>query len=133
MEEEELASHMIRCLSCNFKTSNKDNFLLHARKHQYEPNFRLPCYTCPQRLQTFKSHKKHLKICGKISKPRRDNKRARKIENLSHWQCPICADEIEIDATANIYDFNVITKHCFSHAKKEAMACPVCNSSYTVK
>ena len=52
-----------RCLNCDFESTNETDFLNHVRIHQYEKDFKIPCFFCPQVLRTFQLHKKHKKTC----------------------------------------------------------------------
>ena len=59
----EKSSLDLRCLSCSFETKVEDDFFTHARIHQFENNFRVRCFYCPNLYQNAKSLQKHLKTC----------------------------------------------------------------------
>ena len=119
-----------RCLNCDFESTNETDFLNHVRIHQYEKDFKIPCFFCPQVLRTFQLHKKHKKTCkGKSALKKPDLK---KVPD-SFWVCLNCFERIKICNDGNINDFDLIIKHLNSHSRSgEIVECPVCQLSYKV-
>lgn len=123
----------VKCLGCDYQTSIEDDFLDHVKSHLFEPNFKIPCMFCFQKLKTVELYKKHKKTCVGIGNS--DDTNQQKIEPQSEWQCQNCPEKITISVVLTSVDYGRITTHLKKHVKKrEPVNCPnngpSCRSPY---
>ena len=94
------------------------------RKHQFEPDFRIPCMVCPQTLKTLKSYQQHKKKCSQVvvqneQEMELDEQKGEQNEDeqngtRSFWQCKRCKEKIPINIIQTIEDFQKLTKVHFT-------------------
>ena len=79
-----------------------------------------------------KDHKRHTKNCKLAEvKPVQVQVENSTTENV--WKCPNCNDDVKIENTATEEDLELVTDHCYRHAKDgEIVACPICGKDYQV-
>ena len=107
-----------KCLCCNYRSKSEEDFLKHVKVHRFEPNFRVPCMVCPQVLKDIKQYKKHKKYCLKIKTLENKNEKEQDYDQDLFWQCQNCPEKIQINEVQNIIDFQNITKHMYTHSRK---------------
>ena len=61
--EDRSTKNTVYCLCCKYQTKDRCAFLKHARMHQFEKGFRIPCFHCIQHWNCFKKHRKHMQTC----------------------------------------------------------------------
>ena len=115
------------CLSCSYRSDKEKQFLKHVSVHRFEPNFKIKCRVCPQKLKTKRSYRKHKKTCpGLVHVEERNEKET---QSKLNWQCPNCPQVIQINSEQSIEDFQReggVKKHLYKHSStKEIVKCPI--------
>ena len=100
--------------------------------HEYEANFKMPCFYCPQLLKSIKAYDQHVRKCETNCQTSSSQAELneKKVENGPIWQCNFCQEIFHVSDEPNLEDFSLVSSHCFKHSKFGPIACPVCDVSY---
>ena len=122
---QEVTIKKVRCHNCPLEIETEHELLQHIKVHQYQSNFRIPCMQCHQKLKTFKTYKKHKKLCNKkLIEPKTSTEEF-------FWVCKICSHQVVVDKMTNSDDFNKVKSHLLDHSRKKYnVSCHVCDKSY---
>ena len=123
------------CLKCSFKANDEKSFRGHFSVHEFESNFSLVCFYCPQRMTKLRAYDKHIQSCSfkpgneKNCKPPDypDLSQTREVLSGLVWECKICHEKFKLKSEPNLEDFKSVTSHCTNHAKSENVQCPLVN------
>ena len=130
---QEIPTKSVSCLFCDYENTNESKFLKHAKSHQHEHNFRIPCMFCSAELKTSQIYKSHKKVCKGLQ--HKEKSEVVEVTVQQHerfiWQCQNCPDKVEISEEESFENFDKITTHLKSHSiKKELVTCPICDKTY---
>ena len=125
------------CLRCSFTADDEKKHQEHFSIHEYESNFVMSCFFCPQRMRKLRYYKHHTKSCKEAYEKSQiesfnEIKPKSACKSELTWQCSVCDENLKLSSNQpNLEDFNLVARHFCVHAKSVRVSCFICAKLYS--